>query len=185
MAITAGARPGAAFARWLGEVASFGADAIQVREKGLSDAQRFDLVRQAKTLLPRGVSVLINGRVDICLAASSEGVHLPSDGIETDSAVELLRGQGLVGRATHALEEIEQAQRLGADYVTFGPVFATPGKGPEGRPTGLEALRQATEIGLPVLALGGVTNEVRERKCRQAGAWGIAAIRLFDRLARS
>lgn len=185
MAITTGSKPGAMFQSWLKAATSAGVDAIQVRDKELSDAQRLELVQQARALLPERVAVLVNGRADLCLAADVDGVHLPSDGIEVASAVELLQGRGLVGRSTHALEEIEQARRQGADYVTFGPIFETPGKGPESVPTGVEALHGACEIGLPVLALGGVTSEGRERECLEAGAWGIAAIRLFDRLARS
>jgi thiamine-phosphate pyrophosphorylase len=185
MAITSGSPPGEMFARWLDSVTSAGADAVQVRDKYLSDFQRLELTRQARALLPEGVAVLINGRADLCLATGAQGVHLPSDGIGIESAIELLQGKGLLGRSTHTLEEVEQARSKGADYVTFGPVFETPGKEPESEPTGTEMLRRAAQIGLPVLALGGVTNEALERKCLEAGAWGIAAIRLFDRLARS
>jgi thiamine-phosphate pyrophosphorylase len=185
MAITSGSTPGVMFERWLEAVASAGLDAVQVRNKHLSDAQRLELVLQARAVLPKGVAVLVNGRADLCLAASVDGVHLPSDGIKVESAAVLLQGEGLVGRSTHALDEVVQAREQGADYVTFGPVFETPGKGPEIVPTGVEMLHRATRVGLPVLALGGVTSEAHERECLEAGAWGIAAIRLFDRLARS
>ena len=185
MAITAGAVPGAAFSAWLDLLARGPADAVQIRDKDLGDRSRLGLARQARSLLPRRIAVLINGRADICLAASGDGVHLPSDGIDTAAAARLLGKDALVGRSTHRLEEVERALLEGADYVTYGPVFSTPGKAPEIAVAGLQGLRRAAGIGLPVLALGGVTSSERVRECVAAGAWGIAAIRLFGRLDRS
>ena len=71
------------------------------------------------------------------------------------------------------LEEIENAE---ADFVTFGPVYPTPGKGD---PVGMEALKAACRLGKPVLALGGVTLE-NAAECVRAGAAGVAGIRLFQ-----
>jgi thiamine-phosphate pyrophosphorylase len=79
----------------------------------------------------------------------------------------------LVARSCHSVEEVHAA---GADFVTFGPVFASPGKG---RPVGLEALAEACRAGVPVYALGGVNWDNAEA-CVKAGATGIAGIRLFQ-----
>ena len=83
----------------------------------------------------------------------------------------------LIGRSTHRVEEVERARGEGADYVTFGPVYETPGKG---APVGVAALARAAAAGLPVYALGGVTLE-RFGEVAAAGASGIAAIRMFQR----
>ena len=185
MAITAGAVPGDAFAAWLGSITEGPVDAVQIRDKSLDDRSRLELVRQARALLPSRIVTLVNGRADLCLAAEADGVHLPSDGIETTAAARLLGAGRLIGRSTHRLEEIEQAGLEGVDYVTFGPVFRTPDKDPEVELAGLAGLRRAAEIGLPVLALGGVTSPERVRACVAVGARGIAAIRLFGRLGQN
>jgi thiamine-phosphate pyrophosphorylase len=84
----------------------------------------------------------------------------------------------VIGVSTHGIAEVEAARRAGADYVTFGPVYPTPSKAGYGPPAGLDALRRAAAVGLPVLALGGVTPE-RLPELAAAGAAGAAGIRCF------
>ncbi len=86
----------------------------------------------------------------------------------------------LIGRSTHRIEEIGQAWADGADYVTYGPVYETPGKG---APVGVEGFARAAASvpGFPVFALGGVTLP-RFQELARAGAAGVAAIRLFQEL---
>jgi thiamine-phosphate pyrophosphorylase len=76
--------------------------------------------------------------------------------------------------ACHTVADVERAE--GADFAVLAPIFATPGKGP---PLGLDVLRQAARVGIPLLALGGITAD-NAATCRDAGAAGIAAIRLFE-----
>ena len=84
----------------------------------------------------------------------------------------------LIGVSCHTLEDIREAE--GADYVYFSPIFESPGHGP---PVGLDALREAVRIAtMPVIALGGITWD-NAKACMEAGAAGIAAIRLFQRPA--
>jgi thiamine-phosphate pyrophosphorylase len=182
MAITAGAVPGGAFATWLELILDSSVDAVQIREKLLDDRRCLALALQARAALPERIAVLINGRADVCLAAGANGVHLPSDGLEARATAGLLGRRGLIGRSTHRAEEVERAREEGVDYVTFGPVFSTPGKPPWITPVGLDGLNLVTGLGLPVLALGGITSASRQEECLGAGAWGIAGIRLFDRL---
>jgi thiamine-phosphate pyrophosphorylase len=157
-----------------------GIGAVQLREKDLDDRDLYGLTRLARTILPPPVRLLVNGRLDVALAAGADGVHLPADGVPA-AALRARFGPGperkiLIGRSTHAVEEVERARDDGVDYVTFGPVFATPGKG---APVGLGELARAAAAGLPVYALGGVTLE-RFGELAAAGAAGIAAIRLFQ-----
>ena len=129
--------------------------------------------------MPPPVCLLLNGRADVALAAGADGVHLPADGVPV-AALRARFGRGLlIGRSTHCLEDVERARHDGADYVTFGPVYASPGKGAA---VGLAALRRAAATGLPVFALGGVTLE-RFAELAATGASGIAAIRLFQEIA--
>jgi thiamine-phosphate pyrophosphorylase len=170
---------------WLRALAGAGVEAVQLREKDLADRDLFELAERARLLLPPPIALLINGRIDIAVAAGADGVHLPSNGVPTASVRRWRerRPDGaspfLIGRSVHSREEAEAARRDGADYVTFGPVFPSPGKG-EG--VGLAALAEAVETGIPVYALGGVKIE-ELGAIAAAGAAGVAAIRLFQNLS--
>lgn len=165
---------------WLRALADSPVDAVQIREKDLSDRAVLALVETARAALPRRIAVLVNRRADIAVAAGADGVHLTSEAVP---AAELRRRFGpdfVIGVSTHHLEEVARAREAGADYVTFGPVWATPSKEAHGPAQGLDALSRAARVGIPVLALGGVTIS-RAREAAAAGAAGIAAIRLFAR----
>jgi thiamine-phosphate pyrophosphorylase len=163
-------------AEWLRALggAATGGLAVQLREKDLDDRALYALARRARSLLPPPIPLLVNGRLDIALAAGADGVHLPADGVPA-AALRARFRTALIGRSTHSVEEVERARDDGADYATFGPVYATPGKG---EPVGLAALARAATTGLPVYALGGVTLD-RFAELAAAGAAGVAAIRLF------
>ena len=163
-------------ADWLRALGAAGIGGVQLREKDLDDRGLYDLARLARPVLPPPTRLLVNGRLDVALAAGADGVHLPADGVPVKALRARFGREVLIGRSTHTCEEVERARDEGADYVTFGPVFATPGKGP---PVGLEALARAATAGVPVLALGGVTLE-RLEEVAKAGAAGVAAIRLFQ-----
>ena len=148
------------------------ADYIQIREKDLSAKALLDLTRRAVAITK--IPILVNGRADIALAAGARGVHLPAGSI---APRELRRMAGLIAVSCHTLDEVRAAEAEGADFVVFGPIFATPGKG---SPVGLDALaRAAASVRIPVLALGGVTT-ANAILCVMSGAAGIAGIRLFQ-----
>ena len=128
--------------------------------------------------------ILVNDRLDIALAAHSGGVHLGEQSLPPQEALRLRkaldRKDFLIGVSCHSLEAAKQAERGGADYLFFGPVFATPSKAAYGAPQGLDRLREVCRaVTLPVLAIGGITPE-KVAPCLSAGACGIAAIRLFQ-----
>lgn len=165
------------FPEWVAGLAAAGVDGVQLREKELDDGELLALARAARVRLP-AAALLINGRLDVALAAGADGVHLPSDGLPAAPLLAWAARLGrrpLVGRSTHTLAEVAAARDEGADYVTFGPVFATPGKG---APVGTPALAAAARLGVPVLALGGLEPE-RVAEAIAAGAHGVAAIRAF------
>jgi thiamine-phosphate pyrophosphorylase len=178
LAISGGAGSAVADRAWLPGLAAAGVDGVQVREKGLDDADLLALARAARELLPATTAVLVNGRLDVALAAGADGVHLPADGLPAAPLLAWARRVGrrpLVGRSTHTLEEVAAARDEGVDYVVFGPVFASPGKG---EAVGVEALAAAARLGVPVLALGGVDAQ-RVAEAIAAGAHGVAGIRAF------
>ena len=164
---------------WLHAVGTAGIGAVQIREKDLENGPLYDLARLARETLPPSTRLLVNGRLDIALAAGADGAHLPADGLPAAPLRDRFGPDILLGRSTHTLEEVEQARAEGVDYVAFGPVYATPGKG---EPTGLAALARAAGVGVAVYALGGVTLE-RFGELAAAGAAGVAAIRLFQHKA--
>ncbi|WP_338198299.1 thiamine phosphate synthase, partial [Candidatus Nephthysia bennettiae] len=122
--------------------------------------------------------VLVSSRVDLALATGAAGVHLPQNDLPVAAARALLGDGPLLGRSVHSAEAARQAAMEGADYLVFGPVFATashPGRPGRGV-AGLEEV--AAAVSIPVLAIGGVDAE-RARTCREAGAAGFAAIGYF------
>ena len=172
--------PGAPFRDWVRRLSASGVDALQVREKAATDRDRYELALEARAAAAGALTLLVNGRADIAIAAGLDGVHLPAAGLPLELLRELLGSDALIGLSTHHLEEVERAAAEGADYVTFGPVYATPSKAADGPPVGLAGLARAAAAGLPVIALGGITME-RAGECFAAGAHGIAAIRMFAR----
>jgi len=149
---------------------------LQLRAPQLTARQ---LEREAVRLVASSpVPVVISSRCDVALAAGAAGVNLPAHDIGIEFARGLIR-HGLVGRSVHSVEAARRAEIEGADYVIFGPVWASTTH-PDVAPAGVEALsRVAAALRVPVLAIGGVTQD-RIAECHAAGAAGYAAIRLFE-----
>lgn len=136
-----------------------GVRAVQLREKDLPAAQLLPLAVELRALTNHyNARLLINDRVDVALAVAADGVHLGGHSLPPASVRRLLGPERLIGVSTHHLKEIAAAAASGADFVTFGPVFATPSKAGFGPPLGLDALRTACESSpIPVFALGGIS----------------------------
>lgn len=167
------------------QAAKAGVDWIQLREKDLSGKQLVELVSEAVRITSGASAILINDRLDVACAAEAAGVHLGEQSLPVKEAKRLAAERVaeksfLVGASVHSLETAQQAEQAGASYVIFGPVFATPSKASFGEPQGLERLREVCrKLQIPVLAIGGIVLEDAQ-DCLDAGAGGIAAIRLFQ-----
>lgn len=181
------------------EAARAGVDRIQLREKDLSTRELECLAREAMSLIENlraenpalSTALLVNSRSDIAMAVQADGVHLRSDDIHPRELREIWSRANhgsqragapaphpLVGISCHSLAQVANAAREGADFAVVAPVFEKKGA-PDAISTGLEWLREASTASIPVLALGGITLS-NARACLEAGAAGIAAIRLFQ-----
>jgi len=169
-----------------------GMDWIQIREKDLGGGRLAELARGAVAagrVKERGSRVIVNDRLDVAVAAGAGGVHLGRESLPVREvaawrANEKIARAGLadflIGASCHSLEEARAAALDGVDYLIFGPVFETPSKMRFGAPLGIDRLREVcAEIRIPVLAIGGISL-ANAGRCFEAGAAGIAAIRLFQ-----
>jgi thiamine-phosphate pyrophosphorylase len=152
-----------------------GATVLQLRAPDLTTR---DLERECAALVRAStVPVVVSSRCDVALACGAAGVNLPERDIGLADARALM-GDRLVGRSVHSVESALAAANDGADYVIFGPVWASPSH-PDGKPLGLDALAAAARaVSVPVIAIGGVDFE-RAVQCLAAGAAGYAGIRTF------
>jgi len=178
----------------IARAAAAGVDWIQIREKDLPARDLLALVRAAVSAAKnasaahpaRRAKIIVNDRLDIALAAGADGVHLggqslPVAAVNSARADRVLPEGFRIGVSCHSLDAARAAERDGADYVFFGPVFVTPAKEKFGPPQGIDALAEVSHnLRIPVLAIGGV-NEENARDCFAAGAAGIAAIRMFQK----
>jgi thiamine-phosphate pyrophosphorylase len=175
----------AALIRRISDAARAGVDCIQLREKDLIAAKLELLAREVLRVVRDNsatTKLLINTRADIALEVGADGVHLPADSPPAsevrDNWLRRTNCEPLVGVSAHTIGDIQQAESDGADFAVFAPVFEKVAAGTKG--IGLNVLREACAgARIPVLALGGV-NLANARACLDAGAAGIAGIRLFQ-----
>jgi len=169
----------------IAEATQAGLDWIQLREKGLDGRELSALTARTVELSGPYCQVLLNDRLDVASASGAAGVHLGEQSIPVAEAVRFrkerrLPDEFLIGASVHSLGGALAAEKAGASYIVFGPVFDTPSKSMFGEPQGIDALKLVCGgVSIPVLAIGGITLENVEA-CIQAGAQGIAAIRLFQ-----
>lgn len=152
------------------------ADWVQVRDK---ESPARELIAAVRAAMERCSRVLVNSRVDVAMAAGAAGVHLPSGSIAASEWRRIVPAGFLIGVSCHTFEDVVSAEKEGADYVVFGPVFAPLSKASDLAPRGLEELGRVTRaVRIPVLALGGITGE-NTQACVAAGAAGVAGISMF------
>jgi thiamine-phosphate pyrophosphorylase len=154
-----------------------GVKAVQLREKDLSATDLLPLAQDLRDLTRHyDARLFINDNIDIALAVQADGVHLGGHSRPTDVIRERVGQKLLIGISTHSKAEIKLAAEQGADFVTFGPVYATPSKAEYGAPQGLDKLVDACRnSSIPLFALGGIT-PARAIEVQHAGASGVALI---------
>jgi len=164
-------------------VGAGGARVLQVR---LKDAAASDVVRVA-TMARRvcddaGAKLVVNDRIDVALAVGADAVHLGQTDVPLADARAIVGTRLAIGVSTHDLEQVRRARDGGADYLGFGPVFATQTKHNPDPVQGLTGLRAAVALSgqLPIVAIGGITID-RAREIYATGAAAICAIAAVNR----
>jgi thiamine-phosphate pyrophosphorylase len=197
------ADPVMAIVRYAEELIAAGATLIQLRDKSLASAatqptrenptRRFlSCARELRRVTwgsetkPRA-TLIINDRVDLCLAADADGVHLGQDDLSPESARRIFDQvkdgkTRVIGFSTHNVAQVIEADALPVDYIAIGPVFATGSKANPDPVVGLEGVRQARRVTKkPLVAIGGITRQ----NCSQVKAAGADSVALISDLLES
>src|SRR5437899_10046002 len=134
-----------------------GVDLIQLRGKEKSIDELIKLAFEIHEITARsGTPLIVNDHAEIAARVPVEGVHVGQDDDSIEVARRKARREIVVGKSTHSLEQALAAQREGADYIGFGPIFATPTK-PDYPPIGLADIRRVhAEVSLPIFCIGGI-----------------------------
>jgi thiamine-phosphate pyrophosphorylase len=150
-----------------------GAGAIQLRDKCLGPREYLEWAYRLRELTAeKGVTFIINDRIDVALAVEADGVHLGQDDFPLPEARRILGPRRIIGASTHSLAEARQAVSEGADYINIGPIFATGTKKGVVPPVGPEMITTVTsEIDHPFTVMGGIklhnVDQVLERGARR------------------
>ncbi len=167
------------------EALKAGVRAVQLREKDLPTRELLDMAYKMRELTARySARLFVNDRADIAMCVNADGVHLGQNSIPAYAVRKAVNASRithhalrfLIGVSTHNSEEAVTAEKEGADFITFGPVYSTPSKLKYGEPVGLESLKKGKEkISIPVFAIGGIKPD-NIKEVINAGADGIALI---------
>ena len=153
-----------------------GVDLIQLRAKKYSVEEIVDLTREVYSITSQNlIPLIVNDHAEVAREVAVQGVHVGQD----DDPIAVARDKAgrpiLVGKSTHSLEQARAAQAEGADYIGFGPLFATPTK-PDYKPIGLADIKQVhTDVTLPIFCIGGI-NIDNLREVIAAGARRVAIV---------
>ena len=139
------------------QMVSGGVDVIQLRGKGKSIEELMNLASEIHEITVRSdTPLIVNDHAEIAARVPVEGVHVGQD----DDSIPVARQKAgrdlIIGKSTHSLDQAHAAHGEGADYIGFGPIFATPTK-PDYKPIGLGAIRQVClDVDIPVFCIGGI-----------------------------
>lgn len=175
--VTQPPRSGQSYTAMVQAACAGGADVVQLRDKTLSARELFRLAKDLQAICDRtGTIFILNDRVDVALAADVDGVHVGQEDLPVRVVREMLGHKKRIGCSTHSTAQALAAVGDGADYVSCGPLFATPTK-PDYAPVGLALLKEYSQlIRIPVVAIGGI-DATNAAQAVAAGADRVAVVR--------
>ena len=137
-----------------------GADAVQLREKTISDRKFISLAREVRDITTkRGSLLIINDRVHVVRKVNADGIHLGQQDMSALEARNIIGDEKIIGVSTHSITQARQAQKDGADYIAIGPIYPTSTKGHEPS-VGIEIIHEISEaVSIPIIAIGAITLE--------------------------
>jgi len=173
--------PMRAVIRFTTDILTGGATVIQYRDKSGDASRMLSCARELRRATLDRAALIINDRLDICLAADADGVHLGQDDLTPQAArttfdrVKSARNRW-IGFSTHNLAQVQEADAMPVDYIAVGPVFATTSKANPDPVIGLDGVRRARAATMkPLVAIGGITRK-NCLKILDAGADAVAVI---------
>jgi thiamine-phosphate pyrophosphorylase len=154
-----------------------GVRAIQLRERDLPTRELLALARELRAATAEfRAKLFINDRVDVAVSVDADGVHLGHQSMPPQAVRKIVGSRMQIGVSTHDPEEAKSAQDGGADFITYGPIYATPSKAGLGDPVGPESINGVVKtVGIPVFGLGGIKNGNIDKVLRN-GAFGVSMI---------
>lgn len=153
-----------------------GVSIVQYRNKDAGTKELYEEALKLKKICKNKTLFIINDRIDIALAVDADGVHIGTEDMPYDVARGLLGKKKIIGLTAHNIEEAKKAERLGADYVSVSPIFATSTKLDAGKPVGVSLIKKIKKpLKIPIIAIGGITLDNAKEVVR-AGAEGLCAI---------
>jgi thiamine-phosphate pyrophosphorylase len=169
-------RTTAAIVDYARDLVAGGATLIQYRNKVGTTREMLDHAREVRRALPENVILIMNDRADVCIAAELQGVHVGQFDLSPEGARTVIGPHRILGVSTHNLEQLQQADAGPADYIAFGPVFATSSKRNPDPVVGLDGIRAARAVTKkPLVGIGGITR-ANARSVIDAGADSVAVI---------
>jgi thiamine-phosphate pyrophosphorylase len=175
--ITTPPREGQTYQQMVEAACAGGADAVQLREKNLTTRALINLCKDLQAICDKtGTLFILNDRVDVAVAANVDGIHVGQEDLPVRTVRQIVGHHKIVGCSAHSVSQALQAQGDGADYVSCGPLFATPTK-PTYAPVGLDLVKQyVAMVRLPFVAIGGL-DESNVETAIKAGADRVAMVR--------
>ncbi|HCL89992.1 MAG TPA: thiamine phosphate synthase [Candidatus Atribacteria bacterium] len=154
-----------------------GATVIQFRDKEMKDSEAVVACREIyKLTKKKGVSFIVNDRVEIAKAVDADGVHLGQEDMSFGSARKILGKEKIIGISAETVEQALKAVEGGADYLGIGPIYPTTTKPDAGKALGIAKLKEIRKsVNIPIVAIGGI-NENNLEEVLKAGVDGVAVI---------
>lgn len=159
------------------EAVKGGVTMVQLREKDVSTREFYHLAKRLREILvPKGIPLIINDRLDIALAIDADGLHIGQSDLPYEEARRILGMDKIIGLSVENLDQARDANKLDVDYIGLSPVFATPTKTDTSKPLGLEGVEQISRITRhKTVGIGGI-NQKNAGDIIRSGADGIAVV---------
>ncbi len=164
------------FLKKVEEACRSGVTLVQLREKECSTREYYELAHKVKTITDTyQIPLIIDDRVDICLAVDASGVHIGADELPVEVVRKLIGKDKILGVTAKTVERALEAEQNGADYLGVGAIYPTTTKVIT-QPTSIETLKEiATTVTIPIVAIGGIKEDNME-PLKGTGIAGVAIV---------